>query len=122
LRKLPDLADAEQLSHSRGRHREHLEQSALTEQMAGRTGDLDEQVLLHRLLRVDRDREQAPGELDLLEAAPVAVCECALHALVTGQLGDDRAPAAAGRDEPERDRDRGLADAALARDEDQASV
>ena len=79
------------------------------------------QVLLHRVLRVDRDREQARRELDLLEQRAVLL-ERPLDPLLGGELGDDRAQAAAGGEQPERDRDRRLADAALAGDEDQALV
>ncbi len=66
LGELPDLADAEQLAHARRGHREGLEQPARAERLADRAG-LDPQVLLHRVLGIDRDREQALGELDLLE-------------------------------------------------------
>ena len=57
LGELPHLADAEQLAHSRGRHREGVKQPARAERLPERA-DLDPQVLLHRVLGVDRDREQ----------------------------------------------------------------
>ena len=66
LRELPDLADAEQLAHPRRRHRERVEQAARAEHLPDLAG-LDAQVLLHRVLGVDRDREQARGDLELLE-------------------------------------------------------
>jgi hypothetical protein len=50
------------------------------------------------------------------------VPEQALQALLAGQLGHDRAQAAAGREQPERGRDRRLAHAALAGDEHQALI
>ena len=69
LGELPDLADAEQLAHPRGRHRERVEQPARAERVAERA-DLDLQVLLHRVLRVDRDREQVQAQARARGTAP----------------------------------------------------
>jgi hypothetical protein len=63
-------------------------------------------------------RYSSVGELDLLEGL-AALVERLPDPVLAGQLGDDRAQAAARRHHPERDRHRRLADAALAGDEDQ---
>ena len=73
------------------------------------------QPLLERLLRVDRDRPQVLGELDLLLGTHPVAGERARHPVLLGDLADDRpAPRPRGR-EAERGGDRRLADAALAR-------
>jgi len=66
LGELPHLADTEELPHPRGGQREGLEQAAGAQRLADGPG-LDAQILLHRRLGIDRDREQAIGELHLLE-------------------------------------------------------
>ena len=83
--------------------------------------DLDAQVLVHRMIGIDRDREQVGGHLDLVEVlAPVF--EQPLDALLTGELGDHRAKSAARGQHPQHRGDGRLADAPLARDEHQPLV
>jgi hypothetical protein len=120
LRELVELADAEELAHPGGRHGERLEDPAGPERLAERAG-LHPQVLLHRRLGVDRDREQAVGQLHLLKGVPGAR-EGALHAVLARELGDDRPPSGAGGAQPERGGDGRLADASLPGDEDEAAI
>ena len=92
----------------------------MAERLADRAG-LDAQVLLHRVLGIDRDRVQAVGEGHLLKRV-ARLHERLAHPILAGQLGDDGAPALPGGDEPERGGHRRLADAALAGDEDEAAI
>src|SRR5437764_276584 len=57
LGELPHLADAEQLAHPGRGHGERVEQPARSEHVAD-GADLHPQVLVHRVLGIDRDREQ----------------------------------------------------------------
>jgi len=110
LREFPDLAEAEQLAHSRGGHRERREQAAVAEDRTRGAPDLEREVFLHGALRVDRQPEEVRVELTLL--------------LVTAavDVGDDRAQAAICGCHPQRQRHRRLADTALAGDKYQASL
>ena len=82
---------------------------------------LDLQVLLHRVLGVDRDREQLWRQLHLHEAISM-VLERLLHALLTLELGDDRAQAAARGQQTERAGHGRFPHAALAGDEYKPSI
>ena len=84
--------------------------------------ELARQPLLQRRGRVDADRPQVLGQLDLLLAPHALAGERARDAVLLGDLADDRAPPALRRRQPERRRDRRLADAALARDVQQRAV
>ena len=84
--------------------------------------ELAPEPLPQRRRRVDRDRPQVLGELDLLLAPHALAGEGARDAVLLGDLAHDRAPAARGRREPQRRRDRRLADAALARHVEQRAV
>ena len=69
--------------------------------------------LLERLLRVDRDRPQVRGELDLLLGPHAVAGERARHPVLLGDLADDRPAPGPRGGETERGSDRRLADAAL---------
>jgi hypothetical protein len=120
LRQLPRLADAQQLAHPRRRGGERVERARGGEQVAEAPGALV-QVLLQRVRRVDRDGEQSVAEqhLALPRATPP---ERRRGAVLPAQLRDDRAQPAARGGDPERDRDRRLADAALPGHEQQPLV
>ena len=124
LGELPELADGQQLAHARRRGGEQAEDAAAGEDARRAAArQLVAQVLLERVLGVDRDVKQAGRELDLLERlAGRRRVERARDVAAARDLGDDRALARARGDEPERRRDRRLADAALAGDDEQAVV
>jgi hypothetical protein len=122
LRELPDLAHRHQLAHARRRHGEVLEHARPGQHVGERLHpDLDAQVLLQRVLRVDRDRPQVVGDLDLAEVRVLPV-EGAGDPVLVGDLGDDGPAALAGGHHAQRRGDRGLADAPLSGHEDQALV
>ena len=120
LGELPHLAEAEKLPHPGSGHRKHLEHLACAEEVSDAAG-LDVQVLLHCMLRIDGDREQARCQLDLRESAALAV-EGPLKAALAGELDDDRTQTPSRRNQSERCRDGGLPDAALAGHEQQVLV
>ena len=100
------------------RHRERVEQPALSRSAWPTAPVFDRQVLLHRALRVDRDREQAG------RARPPRTLACvveAADAVLAASSATIVRSAARARRAAERDRDGRLADAALAGDEDQAA-
>ena len=121
LGELPDLADRQQLAHAGRRHRERLKELARTQHVTDRS-DLDPQVLVHRVLGIDRDREQARCQLVLDKGRPGVVRERPVNPILGGELDDDRPQAGARGEHAERDRDRRLAHATLAGDEDEALV
>jgi hypothetical protein len=121
LGELPELAHRQQLAHARRRRGEVGEQAARREHLGERAGELVGEVLLHRRLGVDADRVQALGERDLAERTGLAG-QRAADVVALGDLGDDRPPAVARGDEAERGGDGGLADPALAGDEDEPLV
>ncbi len=81
-----------------------------------RAADLLREPLLERPLRVDRDRPQVLGELHLGLRDHALAPERARHAVLLGDLADDRPPARRGGRQTERRGDRRLADAALSGD------
>ena len=83
--------------------------------------ELEQQVLAQGLVRVDRDRPEVVRDLDLVEA-DLGAPEDARGGLLAADLADDRSLAPGGRGEAQGDRDRRLADPALAGHEDQALV
>jgi len=120
LGELPQLADGQQLAHARRRGGEQAEHAAALEDVDERAGrKLVAQVLLERVLRVDRDVKQAARKLHLMKRLRALAIEAAGHVAAAGDLGDDRALARTRCHQPERRRDRRLADAALARDDEQ---
>ena len=122
LGQLPDLADRDQLLEAGGGGGEVGEDAAAEEQVAHRPDlELEQDVLAHRLVGVDRDRPEVLRHLDLVEA-DLGVIEDPRGVLLRGDLADDRALAFFGGTEAQRDRDGGLADSSLAGHEDQSLV
>ncbi|MFN8216178.1 MAG: hypothetical protein U0R71_06230 [Solirubrobacterales bacterium] len=122
LGELPDLADRDQLLEARRRRREVVEDAAAEQHVAHRPHlELEQHVLAHRLVGVDRDRPQVLLHLDLVEA-DLGVVEHARGVLLRGDLADDRPLPLGGGPQAERDRDRRLADAALAGDDHESLV
>ena len=122
LGQLPDLADRHQLLQPGRGGGEVVEDSAAEQQVAHRPHlELEQHVLAHRLVGVDRDRPEVLLHLDLVEA-DLGVVEHPRGVLLRGDLADDRALAFGGGAQPERHRDGRLADATLAGDEDQPLV
>src|SRR5215210_4240097 len=69
LGDLPDLPDRDQLAKARGRRGEIAEDPRPKQQVAHRPHlELKQDVLAHRLVRVDRDRPQVVRHLDLVES------------------------------------------------------
>ena len=122
LGELPDLADRDQLLQARRGGGQVVEDAAAEEHVPHRPHlQLQQHVLAHRLVGVDRDRPEVLLHLDLVEA-DVGVLEHPRGVLLRGDLADDRPLPFRRRPQSQRDRDRRLADAALAGDEDQALV
>ena len=122
LGQLPDLADRDQLLQARGGGGEVVEDAAAEEQVAHRPHlQLQQHVLAHRLVGVDRDRPEVLLHLDLVEADG-GVVEHPRGVLLRGDLADDRPLSFRGGAQAERHRDRRLADATLAGDDDQPLV
>ena len=96
-RQLPDLPDRDQLLEPRRRGGEVVEDPRAEEQVAHRLHlQLQEHVLAHRLVGVDRDRPQVLGQLDLVEAH-LAALEHVREVLLGGDLAEDRPLARRGR-------------------------
>jgi hypothetical protein len=122
MRDLPDLADRDQLPEPWRRGGQVAEDPGAVEKVAHRPDlELEQHVLAHRFVRVDRDRPEVLRHLDLVEA-DLGVMEDAREALLGRDLADDRPLAGGGGGEADRERDRRLADAALAGDDDQPLV
>ena len=120
--QLPHLSDRHQLAHPRRRGGEVREDPVAEHQVVERLDlDLEQQVLLERALRVDRESVQVGRDLGLVVADPL-VLEQLGQAFLLGDLAEDRALAPPDRDEAESGRDGGLADAALAGHEDKPLV
>ena len=120
LRQLPDLADRDELSHPGRGGGEVGEDPVLEQQVVERLHlYLQQQVLLQRALRVDREGEQVGGDLGLV-VADALVVEQPGHALLLRHLADDRAFALPGCGDAEGRGDGRLADTALPGHEDDA--
>ena len=120
LRELPELAHGEQLAQPGRRGGEEPEQTAAVQQPGGGGRQLVAEVLLHRLLGVDGDVEQAGGELGLGRAvARVRGVEHPGHVRPARDLRDHRAAPAAGGLQTDRRGDRRLAHPALAGHDDE---
>ena len=122
LRQLPDLADRDQLLQPRRRRGEVVEDAAAEEHVPHRPHlQLQQHVLAHRLVGVDRDRPEVLLHLDLVEAE--AVCSKIREAFSCEETSQTivRLPSLGGA-QPERDRHRRLADATLAGDDDESLV
>ena len=87
-----------------------------------RPAELAPEPLPQRRVRVDADRPEVLGELDLLLALHALAGERARDAVLLGDLADDRPAPARRGGEPERRRDGRLADTALARDVQQGAL
>ena len=123
LGELPELADRQQLAHAGRGGGDHPEDAAADEDLGDRRRrELVAQVLVQRVLRVDGDVEQPGRDLRLRERLGARAVEGRRDVAAARDLGDDRALARTRGDEPEGGRDRRLADAALARHDDQPPV
>ena len=120
--ELPDLSDRHQLLEARGRRGQVVEDPRTKQQVAHRLDlQLQQYVLAHRLVGIDRDRPEVLDHLDLSEADLVAL-ENVRQVLLGSDLAEDRPLAGPRGGQPERERDRGLAHAALAGHDDQPFV
>ena len=125
LRQLPDLAHRHELAQAGCGRGEVLEDPVLEQQRVERPRpDLEPQVLLESVLRIDRDRGQAGRELRLLEAdlARRGGVDQARQARLARDLAQDRPLAPAGGGEAERGGHGRLANAPLPRDEGEPLV
>ena len=123
LAHLPqELPDREDLLHARGGVGDEVEGAGEgSEPGDERDLELEAQVLLERLLGVHRHGEEARGHLALLERGGADLEEVGQVALGV-DLADERALAVLRREEGERRRDGGLADAPFAGDEEEAAI
>ena len=94
LGELEDLGDRDHLARPRRGGDEVLERRRACQQAHRRAAaELLGEPLLEREVGVDRDRPQVLGELDLGLALHALALERPRHALLLGDLADDRAAA-----------------------------
>ena len=116
------LADGEDLLHAGRRVGDEVERAGQRADASDqRDAHEQPQVLAQRVLGVHRHREQVRFDLSGLEPQRRGVEGVGERALGV-HLADERALAGAGRELGERSRDGGLADAALAGDEEELAI
>ena len=104
LGQLPHLGDRDQLLGPGRRRHEVAERRRAREHLQPDAADLAREPLLERALRVDGDRPQVLGQLDLGLRHHALTAQRARHAILLGDLADDGPAARGGGRQTERRR------------------